>query len=188
MQCFHQVNLETLTAKGITLQGDSVKNSKTKLHCDPLQYWCANLPRFCYAIKTPLKAPKAFWGFWGISCISLCRYNRFFLLFINKYLYLNYSLPRYVSHVGLRRIILETGDLTHQLGPDLPRFLLARAEANLYGRLTLAELIMMAQEVGRGVRRFSYGPRSTIHNAAVSLALPLNQEREDKLHYLDQYR
>ena len=47
---------------------------------------------------------------------------------------------------------------------------------------------MMAQEVGRGVRRFSYGPRSTIHNAAVSLALPLNQEREEKLNYLDQYR
>ena len=101
---------------------------------------------------------------------------------------LNHSLPSYVSHVGLRRIILETGDITHQLGPDLPRFLLARAEANLYGRLTLAELIILAQEVGRGVRRFGYGPRSTIHNAAVSLALPLNQEREEKLNYLDQYR
>ena len=59
------------------------------------------------------------------------------------------NISRYVSHVGLRRIILETGDqLTGELGPDLPRFLLARAEANLYGRLTLAELIMMAQEVG----------------------------------------
>ena len=53
----------------------------------------------------------------------------------------------YVSHVGLRRIILETSDFTPQLGPDLTRFLLARAEANLYGRLTLAELIIMAQEV-----------------------------------------
>ena len=101
---------------------------------------------------------------------------------------LNHSLPSYVSHVGLRRIILETGDITHQLGPDLPRFLLARAEANLYGRLTLAELIIMAQEVGRGVRRLGYGPRATIHSAAVSLALPLNQERQEKLHYLDQYR
>ena len=93
-----------------------------------------------------------------------------------------------MSHVGLRRIILETSDLPQQLGTDLTRFLLARAEANLYGRLTLAELIIMAQEVQRGVRRFGYGPRSTIHNAAVSLALPLNQEREDKLQYLDQYR
>ena len=104
---------------------------------------------------------------------------------------LNNSLPRYVSHVGLRRIILETGDLTHQLGPDLPRFLLARAEANLYGRLTLAELILLAQEVGRGraLRRLpGYGPRSTIHSAAVSLALPLNQQRQEKLQYLDQYR
>ena len=93
-----------------------------------------------------------------------------------------------MSHVGLRRIILETSDLPQQLGTDLTRFPLARAEANLYGRLTLAELIIMAQEVQRGVRRFGYGPRSTIHNAAVSLALPLNQEREDKLSYLDQYR
>ena len=38
------------------------------------------------------------------------------------------------------------------------------------------------------MRRHGYGPRSTIHQAAVSLALPLNQEREDKLSYLDQYR
>ena len=59
----------------------------------------------------------------------------------------------YVSHVGLRRIILETSDFPQQLGTDLARFLLARAEANLYGRLTLAELIIMAQEVQRGVRR-----------------------------------
>ena len=38
------------------------------------------------------------------------------------------------------------------------------------------------------MRRHGYGPRSTIPQAAVSLALPLNQEREDKLSYLDQYR
>ena len=97
----------------------------------------------------------------------------------------------YVSHVGLRRIILETTEVAQQLGPDLARFLLARAESNLYGRLTLAELVIMAQEVARGGWRgrhqLGYGPRSTLHQAAVSLALPHNQEREVKLSYLEQY-
>ena len=133
-----------------------------------------------YAIKTQLQAAE------GISCLSLCLYG--YEGWTQSVSACNCSLPSYVSHVGLRRIILETGDLTHQLGPELTRFLLARAEANLYGRLTLAELIIMAQEVGRGVRRLGYGPRATIHSAAVSLALPLNQERQEKLHYLDQYR
>ena len=67
------------------------------------------------------------------------------------------------------------------------RFLLARAESNLYGRLTLAELVIMAQEVSRGVRRHGYGPRSTIHQACVSIALPQNQERDVKLSYMDKY-
>ena len=53
--------------------------------------------------------------------------------------------------------------------------------------MTLAELIIMAQEVARGVRRFGYGPRSTIHQACVSLALPHNEERDLKLSYMDQY-
>ena len=46
------------------------------------------------------------------------------------------------------------------------------------------------QEVARGgLRRhqLGYGPRSTLHQAAVSLALPHNQEREVKLSYLEQY-
>ena len=65
--------------------------------------------------------------------------------------------------------------------------MLARAESNLYGRLTLAELVIMAGEVTRGVRRHGYGPRSTIHQACVSLALPHNEERDVKLSYMDQY-
>jgi len=93
----------------------------------------------------------------------------------------------FVSHVGLRRIILETPDLPEEIGTNLTRFLLARAEANLYGRLTLDELMIMAQEVHRGAKRHGYGPRATIHTAAVSIALPNNVEREDRLDYLDQY-
>ena len=70
------------------------------------------------------------------------------------------------------------------------RFLLARAESNLYGRLTLEELAILAQEVARGLgeTRMGYGPRSTIHQAAVSIALPArSQERAAKLSYMDQY-
>jgi len=93
----------------------------------------------------------------------------------------------FVSHVGLRRIILETPELPEEIGPNLTRFLLARAEANLYGRLTLDELMIMAQEVHRGAKRHGYGPRATIHNAAVSIALPNNLEREDRLNYLEEY-
>jgi hypothetical protein len=41
-----------------------------------------------------------------------------------------------VSHVGLRRIILETPEVEAEIGPTLTRTLLAHAEQNLYGRLT----------------------------------------------------
>jgi rhomboid-related protein 1/2/3 len=46
---------------------------------------------------------------------------------------------------------------------------------------------MMAQEVHRGGRRHGYGPRATIHTAAVSIALPNNMEREERLNYLEEY-
>ena len=66
---------------------------------------------------------------------------------------------------------------------------MARAESNLYGRLTLAELMILAQEVARGLgeTRLGYGPRSTLHQAAVSIALPHNQERAATLSYMEQY-
>merc|ERR1712013_895862 len=96
----------------------------------------------------------------------------------------------YVSHVGLRRIILETPELAEQIGNSFARLLLLRAENNLYGRLTLPELMIMAQEVNRGTvgrAKRGYGPRATVQSAAVSIALPNNQEREERLNYLDQY-
>lgn len=91
----------------------------------------------------------------------------------------------YVSHVGLRRILLETPQLTDELGGNLARFLLASAESNLYGRLTLEEFIMMGREIEKGSR--GLGPRHTVHSAAVSIALPNNLEREERLEYLEQY-
>lgn len=93
----------------------------------------------------------------------------------------------YVSHVGLRRIILETPELSEEIGTNLTRYLLTRAEANLYGRLTLNELMIMGQEVNRGSRKYGYGPRASVHTAAVSIALPNNQERDERLIYLEQY-
>jgi len=98
----------------------------------------------------------------------------------------------YVSHVGLRRIILETPELAEQIGNSFARLLLLRAENNLYGRLTLPELMIMAQEVNRGTlgrpaAKRGYGPRATVQSAAVSIALPNNQDREERLTYLDQY-
>ena len=67
---------------------------------------------------------------------------------------------RYVSHVGLRRIILEASDMSTQIGPDLTRVLLVRAEANLYGRLTLDQLMILAQEVARGSYLLVYFQRN----------------------------
>jgi rhomboid-related protein 1/2/3 len=98
----------------------------------------------------------------------------------------------YVSHVGLRRIILETPELAEQIGNSFARLLLLRAENNLYGRLTLPELMIMAQEVNRGTlgrpaAKRGFGPRATVQSAAVSIALPNNQDREERLTYLDQY-
>jgi len=93
----------------------------------------------------------------------------------------------FVSHVGLRRIILENPEIEDEIGKPLTRLLINRAETNLYGRLTLNELIIMGQEVQRGLRRHGYGPRSQVHTAAVSIALPNNEEREERLNYLEQY-
>ena len=52
-----------------------------------------------------------------------------------------------VSHVGLRRIILETPELEADLGTTFTRALLARAEQNIYGRLTFEEFLLLAREV-----------------------------------------
>ena len=52
-----------------------------------------------------------------------------------------------VSHVGLRRIILETPELEAEVGPTFTRALLTRAESNLYGRMTFDEFILLAREV-----------------------------------------
>lgn len=100
-----------------------------------------------------------------------------------------------VSHVGLRRIILETPEVETEIGPTFTRALLAHAEQNLYGRLTFEEFLLMAREVAAysqgypittqrmpDVGRQSYRstPRQTIHNAAVKLAIPA-QERDDRV-------
>lgn len=94
----------------------------------------------------------------------------------------------YVSHVGLRRIVLEAPELGEQIGHNLTRLLLARAEGNLYGRLTLPELMIMGQEVNAGpggVQR-PQGARKTLTSAAVTIALP-REEREGRVQYLSQY-
>ena len=54
-----------------------------------------------------------------------------------------------MSHVGLRRIVLETPELEEEIGATLTRALLVRAEQNLYGRLTLEEFIILAREVAQ---------------------------------------
>ena len=51
-------------------------------------------------------------------------------------------------------------------------------------------MAILAQEVARGLgeTRMGYGPRSTIHQAAVSIAMPArSQERAAKLSYMEQY-
>ena len=102
-----------------------------------------------------------------------------------------------VSHVGLRRIILETPEVETELGPTFTRALLAHAEQNLYGRLTFEEFLLMAREVAAysqgyptttstqrmadaGRQSFRSTPRQTIHNAAVRLAIPVT-ERDDRV-------
>jgi len=52
-----------------------------------------------------------------------------------------------ISHVGLRRIILETPEVEADLGTTFTRALLARSEQNIYGRLTFEEFLLLAREV-----------------------------------------
>ena len=52
-----------------------------------------------------------------------------------------------ISHVGLRRIILETPEVEADLGTTFTRALLARAEQNIYGNLTFEEFLLLAREV-----------------------------------------
>ena len=104
-----------------------------------------------------------------------------------------------VSHVGLRRIILETPEVETELGPTFTRGLLAHAEQNLYGRLTFEEFLLMAREVAAysqgyptttttttqrmadaSRQSFRSTPKQTIHNAAVRLAIPVT-ERDDRV-------
>lgn len=111
-----------------------------------------------------------------------------------------------ISHVGLRRIILETPELEAEVGPTFTRALLTRAESNLYGRMTFDEFILLAREVQSystaGRRPMAHNqvhpsydgppqypksaPKHTLHNAAVKLAIPV-RERDDRLSYLDEY-
>lgn len=113
-----------------------------------------------------------------------------------------------VSHVGLRRIILETPELEAEIGPTFTRALLTRAESNLYGRMTFEEFLLLAREVqsystaGRRIQAAApvnatidvshvpqypkSAPKYTLHQAAVKLAIPVN-ERDDRLNYLDEY-
>jgi len=79
-----------------------------------------------------------------------------------------------VSHVGLRRIILETPELEADLGPTFTRALLARAEQNIYGRLTFEEFLLLAREVAvytHGYRQQQQQqhqhPNSAAHNPYV---------------------
>ena len=75
-----------------------------------------------------------------------------------------------VSHVGLRRIILETPELEADLGPTFTRALLARAEQNIYGRLTFEEFLLLAREVAvytHGYRQQQQHQNSSPHNAYV---------------------
>ena len=100
-----------------------------------------------------------------------------------------------VSHVGLRRIILETPEVETEIGPTFTRTLLAHAEQNLYGRLTFEDFLLIARDVAaysQGYpstvqqmpthRPVQYGntPKQTIHNAAVRLAIPV-EERDDRV-------
>ena len=52
-----------------------------------------------------------------------------------------------VSHVGLRRIVLETPELEAEVGSAFARALLQRSEQNLYGRISLEEFVLLAREV-----------------------------------------
>ena len=76
-----------------------------------------------------------------------------------------------VSHVGLRRIILETPELEADLGPTFTRALLARAEQNIYGRLTFEEFLLLAREVAvytHGYRQQQQQQQNSVpHNAYV---------------------
>ena len=122
----------------------------------------------------------------------------------------------FVSHVGLRRIVLETPELEREIGATFTRALLVRAEQNLYGRLTFEEFLILAREVAQYTQGRRMGsastntpasfnkispasmhhipyhppqrnrPRNHVHNAAVRIAIPLN-ERQERISYLDEY-
>ena len=53
----------------------------------------------------------------------------------------------FISHVGLRRIILETPELEAEVGSTFTRALLNRAEQNLYGRMTWDDFQRLYGEV-----------------------------------------
>ncbi|XP_040563771.1 rhomboid-related protein 2 [Lepeophtheirus salmonis] len=121
-----------------------------------------------------------------------------------------------VSHVGLRRIILETPELEAEIGSALTRTLLNRAERNLYGRISYEEFLDTYSEVLRYQMAQTYSssntsgsrnpnnnnnhispqyasrwnspitPKGHAHYASVKLAIP-KSERSVRLSYLDQY-
>ena len=78
---------------------------------------------YCEALLCHKDTACLLLGLYGIRRAELECSSLQLTLFSTKYFldFKIFSLLSYVSHVGLRRIILETGDLTHQLGPDLTR-------------------------------------------------------------------
>ena len=78
-----------------------------------------------------------------------------------------------ISHVGLRRIILETPELEAEVGPTFTRALLTRAESNLYGRMTFDEFILLAREVqsySTAGRRGGGGHHAAGHSSPMTTA------------------
>eukprot|EP00096_Caligus_rogercresseyi_P014912 TRINITY_DN7377_c0_g1_i1.p1 TRINITY_DN7377_c0_g1~~TRINITY_DN7377_c0_g1_i1.p1 ORF type:complete len:363 (+),score=109.99 TRINITY_DN7377_c0_g1_i1:95-1183(+) len=99
-----------------------------------------------------------------------------------------------VSHVGLRRIILETPELEAEIGSAFTRTLLNRAERNLYGRLSYQEFLQTYSDIiryqmvtaGEPQAPASWTPKGQAQSASVKLAIP-KSERGIRLSYLDAY-
>ena len=80
-----------------------------------------------------------------------------------------------ISHVGLRRIILETPEVEADLGTTFTRALLARAEQNIYGRLTFEEFLLLAREVPTYFKTMSYDGLSKVFKSHRKVKIPLTK-------------
>ncbi|QQP49324.1 Rhomboid-like protein [Caligus rogercresseyi] len=87
-----------------------------------------------------------------------------------------------VSHVGLRRIILETPELEAEIGSAFTRTLLNRAERNLYGRLSYQEFLQTYSDIiryqmvtaGEPQAPASWTPKGQAHLPLLSSQFPRN--------------